>query len=158
MSLLARTLVAVRRRLLSFSTVPRIGVRLLAATPDDRVLLVKHTYQPGWHLPGGGVKTGERAEEGAMREGWEESGCRVAAVDGLLGLYANFSVGWSDHVAVYVSRGIPTDAVLPDQPPARLEIEAAALFPVDDLPADICPSSLRRIEEWRGVRPIDRDW
>jgi len=158
MSILARTLVAVRRRLLSFSTVPRIGVRLMAITPDDRVLLVEHTYQPGWHLPGGGLKTGERAEEGAMREGWEESGFRVGAVDGLLGLYANFSVGWSDHVAVYVSRDIPSDTVLPDRPPARLEIAAAALFPVDRLPPGICPSSLRRIEEWRGLRPMDKDW
>ncbi len=158
MSFLARSLMVARRRLLSLSTVPRIGVRLLAVSPDEHVLLVKHTYVSGWHLPGGGLKTGERADEGAIREAWEESGHRVGAVDGLLGLYANFGVGWSDHVAVYVSRDITADVDLPVRPPSRLEIAAAAMFNLDELPPDICGSSLRRIEEWRGRRPLARDW
>jgi hypothetical protein len=33
-----------------------LGVRALAFDADRRVLLVKHTYVAGWHLPGGGWK------------------------------------------------------------------------------------------------------
>jgi 8-oxo-dGTP pyrophosphatase MutT (NUDIX family) len=154
----ARLLVGVRRRLLSLSTVPRIGVRMLAVTPEDMVLLVRHTYAPGWHLPGGGVKTGETAVAGAKRETWEETGCSVGVVDGLLGLYANFGVGWSDHVAVYHTRELAIPADFPAKPPSSFEIAETGLFAIDDLPNDVSPCTVRRIEEWSGRRSVDLHW
>jgi 8-oxo-dGTP pyrophosphatase MutT (NUDIX family) len=49
-------------------------------TRGDEVLLVRHTYGPRerWELPGGGVKRGERASDGARREAREELGVDLA--------------------------------------------------------------------------------
>ena len=36
-----------------------LGVRAVVLDEENRVFLVKHSYVSGWHLPGGGVETGE---------------------------------------------------------------------------------------------------
>ncbi|MFJ9843051.1 NUDIX domain-containing protein [Kitasatospora sp. NPDC101155] len=41
---------------------------------DDRALLVKPTYKPGWEIPGGYLHAGETPSEGAAREVKEELG------------------------------------------------------------------------------------
>ena len=42
-----------------FSRGLTVGVRAVIFDGEGRVFLVKHTYLAGWHLPGGGVETGE---------------------------------------------------------------------------------------------------
>jgi predicted DNA-binding helix-hairpin-helix protein len=39
-----------------------LGVRILLVR-DSQVLLVRHSYQDAWFLPGGGVKRGENLDE-----------------------------------------------------------------------------------------------
>ena len=56
-----------------------LGVRVLVQNPQGHILLVRHTYSPGWLLPGGGVERGEIAEEAAAREVLEETGVSVLA-------------------------------------------------------------------------------
>jgi len=68
----------------------------------DRVLLIRHSYVPGWHLPGGGVGKGETLLEAMKREVREEVGLSVEAAGQPLGMYARFRSGASDHVAVFV--------------------------------------------------------
>ena len=38
------------------------GVRAAVIDAENRIFLVKHTYVPGWYLPGGGVDPGETAD------------------------------------------------------------------------------------------------
>ncbi|MEI8394927.1 MAG: NUDIX domain-containing protein [Rhodospirillaceae bacterium] len=123
-----------------------VGVRALAVDGTGRVLLVRHTYIPGWHLPGGRVDKGETAAAAAARELREETGLSADGPFRLLGLYGRFSHGGSDHVAVYVvSAGGGT--VCAD----GLEIAEARFFPLDTLPEDTAPATCRRIAEYRGV-------
>ena len=49
-----------------------IGVRALVFDGEGRVFLVKHTYVAGWHMPGGGVETGETLVAALDRELREE--------------------------------------------------------------------------------------
>ena len=67
--------------------------KVVAATiPEDdgRVLLTRRTIQPSrgkWTFPGGFLDWGERVEDGAMRETWEETGLKVD-LGGVLGVYS----------------------------------------------------------------------
>jgi ADP-ribose pyrophosphatase YjhB (NUDIX family) len=46
----------------------------------ETILLVKHTYQESWDLPGGAVKKGETLEGGLRREGSEEIGAQLGSL------------------------------------------------------------------------------
>ncbi|MFH8380145.1 NUDIX domain-containing protein [Kitasatospora sp. NPDC018058] len=53
---------------------PRTAAGVLFFDADNRVLLVKPTYKPGWEIPGGYLHAGETPSEGAAREVKEELG------------------------------------------------------------------------------------
>jgi 8-oxo-dGTP pyrophosphatase MutT (NUDIX family) len=110
----------------------------------DRVLLLRHTYMPGWHFPGGGVEPGETAEEAARREAEEETGFRVEGSMSLLGLYLQKHEATNrDHVAVYVGRQFrEVKGFHPNG-----EIAEIGWFSFDALPDGMNPGTARRIAE-----------
>ena len=134
-----------RAHLLVTALIKRMTVGVRAVLLDGRkVLLVRHTYTPGWQFPGGGVEPGETAEESAAREVQEETGFTVTGPMELFGLYHNVNPATNrDHVAVYICRDF---TAAPTFQRSR-EIAAGQWFEVDNLPDDVSPATRARLSE-----------
>jgi ADP-ribose pyrophosphatase YjhB (NUDIX family) len=128
-----------------------LGCRTLVIE-DGRVLLVRMTYVPGWHLPGGGVGRGEAFAQAAARELYEECGIKAEKLS-LVGLFFNQTDRRRDHVAVY-----RVDAYSGALNPRSLEIEEARFFPLNELPSDLYPGHRRRLQELLGTRLPTEIW
>ena len=61
-------------------TRPRHQGVVVAIYVGPDLLLVRHSYRAGWHLPGGGVRRDETPEEAARQELAEEIGLTAAAL------------------------------------------------------------------------------
>ena len=120
-----------------------LGVRAVVLDRDNRVFLVKHSYVDGWHLPGGGVETGEAFGEALRRELMEEGRIEVLGEPALHGLFFNSHVSRRDHVAVYVVRDFSQDRL----PEANHEIIACGFFDAVALPAETTGGTRLRIAE-----------
>ena len=101
-----------------------VGVRALVVDAEGRVFLVKHSYVSGWHLPGGGVETGETLMMALARELREEGNIELIVAPTLFAIYFNRRVSRRDHVALYVVRSFRQTA--PPQP--NNEIVAHGFF------------------------------
>ena len=110
---------------------------------EQAILLVKHTYQRHWYLPGGSIRKGETVEEAARREAAEELGAELGNLN-LIGVYTNFYQHKNDQVVVF-STGDFTLTGKTDR-----EIERFDFFRFDDLPDGVSPGSLRRIREYEN--------
>ena len=131
-----------------------LGVRGVAFDADNRVLLVRHGYVPGWHFPGGGVESGETCETSLHREMEEEARVVVEGPMALHGLFHNVSQSPRDHVAVYVTRSFH---VLGERKPDR-EIQEARFFALDALPEDTTRATRARLAEILDGRALSPTW
>jgi ADP-ribose pyrophosphatase YjhB (NUDIX family) len=131
-----------------------LGARGLVLDAEGRVFLIRHTYVPGWHLPGGGVERGETAREALERELAEEGNFRLTGEPQLRSIHLNRGASRRDHVAVYLVTAFEQER--PKEPDR--EIAEAGFFPPDALPPLTTPGTLRRIAEIVDGRPADRFW
>ena len=53
-----------------------MGARIILIK-DGQIVLVKHSYQNAWYLPGGGIKRNETLEQAIRREAAEECWARI---------------------------------------------------------------------------------
>jgi len=131
-----------------------LGTRLLVTDEADRVLLLEHTYVPGWYLPGGGVDTGETIVAAAHRELLEETGLAVRDPS-LFGFYYNVSGSRRDHVALFVARQWSREKEI--RIPNR-EIRQVGFFARDALPETTTQSTKRRLAEVFDEAPVSDYW
>ena len=125
-----------------------LGVRVAVFNEKDEVLLVKHTYMPGWHFPGGGVDTGEVVLSAAKRELFEETGVKDVKFYGGPQLYLNSGVSKRDQITFYKA----DTTTLPILNPTSAEISSAEFFSLNKLPSDVESGTLRRLREMQKDR------
>jgi ADP-ribose pyrophosphatase YjhB (NUDIX family) len=131
-----------------------LGVRAVVLDPAEQIALVRHTYADPWYLPGGGVKRWESYADAVRRELAEEAGLTEARIERILGAYHNTSESKDDHIVAFVLRVEATSL----QPTDALEIAEARWFPLDGLPDNASPATLRRIAEYRAGAVGTGDW
>lgn len=129
-----------------------VGARC-AVLDGNRILLVRHTYQDGWLIPGGGVKKGETLREAACREILEECGIEIDDAK-LFHVYYSDRQSKSDHIALFMATSFHGVPAISDV----AEIAEVTFFPVDALPERATPATRRRVEELRSDRPLSDRW
>lgn len=118
------------------------------------MLLIRHTYTPGWHFPGGGVERGETSILALQRELVEEAGIRAEGSSlQLVSVHANHAFFPNDHVLVF--------RVLDwTQGEATQKGEVAEIRFVDPLnpPEDTTKGTRNRLGELFEGKPRSEHW
>ena len=126
-----------------------MGVRAACFDGEGRIFLVRHSYVPGWHLPGGGIERGETAPQALAKEMREEGNLAFGAPPRLVHVYFNRHTSKRDHVLLYRCDGVTQSAPrVKDR-----EIVEAGFFALDALPAATTAATHRRLEEMAGRSP-----
>ena len=115
----------------SYLVTPKVAADVIARKGNE-VLLIERRNEPfGWAIPGGFVDYGEKVEDAAVRELFEETGIKADKIE-LLGIYSDPKRDKRGHVAsaVYYTE---TDQT----PKAGDDAKNAAFFSLDKLPADL---------------------
>ncbi len=131
-----------------------MGAQAVIIDQNNRVLLVRHTYRPGWHFPGGGVEANETVKTALIREIREEAGIIPSGEPELLGIYGNFSSFPSDHIALYLIRNWSQPVI----PKPNREIAEHRFYDLDKLPSDIQEAARRRLGEIFQGHAQDAMW
>jgi len=131
-----------------------LGVRAVVIDEQERILLVRHGYVPGWHFPGGGVEVGETFLEALARELDEEARVKLEEPPALHGLFFKAKPSRRDHIAVYVVRNF---TALGERLPDR-EIEEVRFFLRAHLPKETTASTRARLAEIFEGAPVNPYW
>ncbi|WP_244486932.1 NUDIX domain-containing protein [Aurantimonas sp. Leaf443] len=131
-----------------------IGVRGALFDEAGRILLVRHTYVPGWYMPGGGVDPGETAVEALAREFREETAVELTEAPRLVSVHFNAAKARRDHVLFYACGA---HRVLGIRAPDS-EIAETGFFAPGDLPEDTTAATRRRLAELAGEAPASPHW
>ncbi|CUX36906.1 MULTISPECIES: NUDIX domain-containing protein [Agrobacterium] len=130
-----------------------LGVRAACFDEKGRIFLVRHTYLPGWYLPGGGVERGETLLMALQKEIREEGNLEAASKPELFHVYLNLEGSNRDHVTLYRLDVTQTQPKKPDY-----EITESGFFELSDLPEGVTPATRRRLAELAGEAEIADHW
>lgn len=148
-----RLITPVFRTYWRFSRPATLGVRGVACNEAGQVMLVKHTYIRGWHLPGGGVERGENAPYAITREMAEEAGIEAIDQPAIFALYSNHANYAGDHIGLY-----RLGAWKPCPPRVDGEIAERGFFDPANPPEGTTPATLRRLAEVFKGAPVSATW
>jgi ADP-ribose pyrophosphatase YjhB (NUDIX family) len=129
-----------------------MGASGLVVNAAGEWLLVRHTYMPGWHFPGGGVGKRESVLAALHRELREEVGVVATAAPMLVGVYTNPADPRASHVALYRIDAYEMN------PKTNLEIAEWRFFAPDALPEGTGRGPRNRRDELCGARVPDGVW
>lgn len=130
-----------------------LGVRAACFDADGRIFLVRHTYVPGWYMPGGGVERGETALDALAKELREEGHLVARGEPELFHVYHNRNTSRRDHVLFFRVLVEQTSPRSPDY-----EIAESGFFPLDALPESVTEATLRRLKELAGEAEKSQFW
>nr|WP_246160158.1 NUDIX domain-containing protein [Aureimonas fodinaquatilis] len=131
-----------------------LGTRIAAFDASGQIYLVRHTYYPGWCLPGGGIDAGEAAEQAARREMAEEGNLLCDGSMELIGIYFNRAASRRDHVLMFRADNVRQSAPhMGDR-----EIAEGGFFALHELPEDTTPATRRRLAELESPGLRDAFW
>ncbi|MEP0943069.1 MAG: NUDIX domain-containing protein [Rhizobiaceae bacterium] len=131
-----------------------LGVRIMVRNEAGHVLLVRHTYVPGWYLPGGAVERHETVQHAAAKELQEECNIEVLDEPVLFHFYRNPRTSRFDHVALFIcSNWHQREPKQPDH-----EIAETGFFASDKLPDGTTEPTRNRIAEILDGRPVSDIW
>ena len=137
-----------------FSRPMTVGVRAVVIDGDGKIFLIAHSYVSGWHLPGGGVETGETLITALKRELHEEGNIELTGPPQLHGIFFNNRVSRRDQVVLYVVRAFRQTA--PPRP--NREIVAHGFFAPDALPDGTSRATRDRLAEVLNGRATAELW
>lgn len=130
-----------------------LGVRAACFDEKGRIFLVRHTYVPGWYLPGGGMERHETALQAVAKEIREEGNLQAVTKPELFHVYFNNKVSRRDHVILYRMDVFQTGPKKPDR-----EIAESGFFDLAELPKDTTSATRRRLKELCGEAPAADHW
>ncbi len=148
-----KVIVNVMRRMHRWTRALTMGARVAVFDPQGSVLLVRHTYLPGWIFPGGGVEFGETTVDAAIREIREEAGIIALEEPKMFGFYANHKNFPGDHLAFFTLRRFDREKWQPSS-----EIAAAEFFSPQALPESTTGGTRRRLVEILDHGKPDHHW
>jgi ADP-ribose pyrophosphatase YjhB (NUDIX family) len=131
-----------------------LGAQGAVIDRENRILLVRHSYRPGWFFPGGGVEWNETIETALARELEEEVGVSLTEAPELHGVFANFASFPGDHIAVFVVRHWRRR----EDYYRKGEIAEARMFERQDLPEETDKGTRVRLAEILDGAPIKPLW
>jgi len=130
-----------------------LGVRAACFDREGRVFLVRHTYVPGWYMPGGGIERHETTLGALRKELHEEGNLDIVGEPELFHVYYNRRASKRDHVIFYRVTVEQTSPRLPDR-----EIAESGFFALNALPKDVTSATLRRLRELSGEAAKADEW
>ncbi|HEX5935770.1 MAG TPA: NUDIX domain-containing protein [Pseudorhizobium sp.] len=130
-----------------------LGVRAACFDREGRIFLVRHTYVPGWYMPGGGVERHETAMQALEKELREEGNLVMTSPPAVFAVYYNRHVSKRDHVLLYRVEVEQTAPRIADR-----EIAEGRFFHLDALPDDVTTATLARLRELSGTVPPAEFW
>ena len=111
-------------------------------TIESEILLIKRNLEPQrgkWTFPAGFVDRGEKVEDAAIREVFEETGY-IVELDKLVGVYSQKE----DPIILIVYSGYTVGGERTD----NLEVQSIQTFPLDKLPILAFKRDEKIIHEW----------
>jgi len=129
-----------------------LGACAIVSDKEGRIVLVRHSYRPGWYFPGGGVAPGEPPADCAIRELREEIGLLQSDPPVLVGVFSR-RYGWMTGVTVlYRVSGAEFDF--------KPSFEILELIRIDPVapPPGTGGGARRRLAEFTGQAAQSRYW